>query len=191
MREYALPREYVRYLKRDLSSRCWLQEQFKSLAVRPWSPRTAAARNSRCRSSVRQILQELRGLQAEAAESASCGDCRSSLSRLLWAFKYACGSRDSGCWSSVRRGLRGMKDGGCKISLARRRPVQIEPLAVGVACSSTGRSGQSLPEQRVAEAAGAARVAGRGCMTSCRLELESLALGVACPVEGGLLNSNV
>jgi hypothetical protein len=36
---------------------------------------------------VRQRLQELRGSQAEAAESASCGGCRSSLSRLLWAFK--------------------------------------------------------------------------------------------------------
>lgn len=175
MREYALPREYVRYLKRDLSSRCWLQEQFKSLAVRPWSLRTAAARNSRCRSSVRQILQELRGSQAEAAESASCGGCRSSLSRLLWAFKYACGSRDSGCWSSVRRGLRGMKEGGCKISLARRRPEQLESLAVGVACSSTGRSGQSLQEQRETEAAGAARVAGGGL----RDQLQAGAAGAA------------
>ena len=80
-------REYVRYQKRDLSSRCWLQEQLKSLAVQLGSLRTAAARNSRCRSSVRQSLQELRGSQAEAAESASCGGCGSSLSRLLWAFK--------------------------------------------------------------------------------------------------------
>jgi hypothetical protein len=57
----------------------------------------------------------------------------------------------------------------------------LESLAVGVACSSTGRSGQSLPEQRETEAAGAARVAGGGCATSFRRglqeQLESLAPG--------------
>ena len=88
-----------------------------------------------------------------------------------------------------------MKEGGCRFSLVRKLLEQLESLAVGVAGSSTGRSGQSLPEQRETEAAGAARVAGGGCMTSYRLELqeqlESLAMGVACPVEGGLLNSNV
>ena len=88
-----------------------------------------------------------------------------------------------------------MKQGGCRISLVRRLLEQLELLAVGVACSGTGRSGQSLPEQRETEAAGAARVAGGGCVTSYRLglqeQLESLALGVACLVEGGLLNPNV
>ena len=88
-----------------------------------------------------------------------------------------------------------MKEGGCRISLVRRLLEQLESLAVGIACSSTGRSGQSLPEQRETEAAGAARVAGGGCVTSYRLglqeQLESLALGVACLVEGGLLNPNV
>ena len=49
-------REYVRYLKRDLSFRCWLQEQHKSLAVRLWSLCTAAARKCRCKSSVGQRL---------------------------------------------------------------------------------------------------------------------------------------
>ena len=177
-------REYVRYRKRDLSFRCWLQEQLKSLAVRLRSLCTAAARNSRCRSSVWERLPEQRGSQAEAAESASCGGCRSSLSRLLWAFLNACGStgsRDSCCWSSVRRRLRGMKEGGCRFSLVRRLLEQLESLAVGVACSSTGRSGQSLQEQRETEAAGAARVAGGGCATSYRQglpeQLDSLAPG--------------
>ena len=59
-----------------------------------------------------------------------------------------------------------MKEGGCRISLVRRQLEQLESLAVGVACSSTGRSGQSLPEQRETEAAGAARVAGGGCVAS-------------------------
>ena len=44
---------------------------------------------------MRQRLPEQRGSQAEAVESASCGGCRSSLSRLLWAFKNACGSTGS------------------------------------------------------------------------------------------------
>ena len=177
-------REYVRYLKRDLSFRCWLQEQLKSLAVRLGSLRTAAAWNSRCRSSVRQSLQELRGSQAEAAESASCGGCRSSLSRLLWAFNYACDSSgSSGQWLLEQRASGAARDegGGCRISLVRRLLEQLELPAVGVACSSTGRSEQPLPEQRETEAAGAARVAGGGCVTSFRRglreQLESLAPG--------------
>jgi hypothetical protein len=168
-------RENVRYLKRDRSFRCWLQEQLKSLAARLWSLCTAAARNSRCWSSVRQSLQEQRGSQAEAAESASCGGCKSSLSRLLWAFimrAAALAARDSCCWSSVRRRLRGMKEEGCRISLVRRLLEQLESLALGVACSSTGRSGQSLQAQRETEAAGAARVAGGGCVTSYRQGLQ-------------------
>jgi hypothetical protein len=41
-------------------------------------------------------------------------------------------------WSSVRRRLRRMKQGGCRISPVRRLLEQLESLAVGVACSSTG-----------------------------------------------------
>ena len=103
------------YLKRDRSSRCWLQEQLKSLAVQLWSLRTAAARNSRCRSSVRQGLQELHGSQAEAADSASCGGCRSSLSRLLWAFKMraaALAARGSCCWLEQRASVAARIEGG-------------------------------------------------------------------------------
>ena len=118
--------EYVRFLKRDLSFRCWLQEQLKSLAVRLRSLCTAADRNSHCRSSVRQRLPEQRGSQAEAGESASCGGCRRSLSRLLWAFK-------------------------------------MRAAALGA---------QLLQEQRETEAAGAARVAGGGCVTSYRQGLQ-------------------
>ena len=166
------------YLKRDLSFRCWLQEQLKSLAVRLGSLCTAAARNSRCRSSVRQSLPEQRGSQAEAAESASCGGCRSSLSRLLWAFKYACGSSGgSGQWLLEQRASEAVRNeaGGCRISLVRRLLEQLESLAVGVACSSTGRSGQSLQEQRETEAAGVARVAGGGL----RDQLQAGAAGAA------------
>ena len=129
---------------------------------------------------MRQSSQELRGSQAEAAES---GGCRSSLSRLLRVFLNACGStgsRDSCCWSSVRRRLRGMKEGGCRFSLVRKLLEQLESLAVGVACSSTGRSGQSLPEQRETEAAGAARVAGGGCVASYRPGLQEQLESGAC-----------
>ena len=65
-----------------------------------------------------------------------------------------------------------MKEEGCRISLVRRLLEQLESLALGVACSSTGRSGQSLQAQRETEAAGAARVAGGGCATSYRLGLQ-------------------
>ena len=74
-----------------------------------------------------------------------------------------------------------MKEEDCRISLVRRLLEQLESLALGVACSSTGRSEQSLPEQRETEAAGAARVAGGGCVTSYRQGLrervDSLAPG--------------
>ena len=129
------------YLKQDRSSRCSLQEQLKSLAVQLWSLRTAAARNSRCRSSVRQGLQELHGSQAKAAESGSCGGCRSSLSRLLWAFKMraaALAARGSCCWSSVRWWLRGLKEGGCRTSYRQGLLEQLESLALGVACLMEG-----------------------------------------------------
>jgi hypothetical protein len=65
-----------------------------------------------------------------------------------------------------------MKEEDCRISLVRRLLEQLESLALGVACSSTGRSGQSLQAQRQTEAAGAARVAGGGCMTSYRQGLQ-------------------
>ena len=68
-----------------------------------------------------------------------------------------------------------MKEGGCRISLVRRLLEQLESLAVGVACSSTGRSGQSLQEQRETEAAGVARVAGGGL----RDQLQAGAAGAA------------
>ena len=133
---------------------------------------------------MRQRLPEQRGSQAEAAESASCGGCRSSLSRLLWAFNYACSSTgSSGQLLLKQRASEAARneEGGCRFSLVRRLLEQLESLAVGVACSGTGRSGQSLPEQRETEAAGAARVAGGGCATSFRRglqeQLESLAPG--------------
>ena len=68
-----------------------------------------------------------------------------------------------------------MMEGGCRFSLVRRLLEQLESLAVGVACSSTGRSGQSLQEQRETEAAGAARVAGGGL----RDQLQAGAAGAA------------
>ena len=140
-------------------------------------------------SSSEQSLQEQREADLAGAARVAGGGCGISF---MWRLQEQLESlavgvqicvRQSGQWLLEQRASEVARNeaGGCRISLVRRLLEQLESLAAGVACSSTGRSGQSLQEQRETEAAGAARVAGGGCATSYRLglpeQLESLAPG--------------
>ena len=119
------------------------------------------------------------------------GDDGAAGHRLLRGSLCAASGRPESCGGAPADGPRAGGVRGCQ-AVARRRPAGVRRRGGGrsrlgavirwtgargplVACSSTGRSGQSLPEQRETEAAGAARVAGGGL----RDQLQAGAAGAA------------